>query len=37
MRPGTQTRTGPTRTEPREFSVRDPEGNLWTFGTYDGE
>jgi uncharacterized glyoxalase superfamily protein PhnB len=19
----------------REFSVRDPEGNLWSFGTYD--
>jgi uncharacterized glyoxalase superfamily protein PhnB len=21
----------------REFSVRDPEGNLWSFGTYRGE
>jgi uncharacterized glyoxalase superfamily protein PhnB len=21
----------------REFSVRDPEGNLWSFGTYAGE
>jgi uncharacterized glyoxalase superfamily protein PhnB len=21
----------------REFSVRDPEGNLWSFGTYPGE
>jgi uncharacterized glyoxalase superfamily protein PhnB len=21
----------------REFSVRDPEGNLWIFGTYAGE
>ncbi len=20
----------------REFAVRDPEGNLWSFGTYDG-
>jgi uncharacterized glyoxalase superfamily protein PhnB len=19
----------------REYSVRDPEGNLWSFGTYD--
>jgi uncharacterized glyoxalase superfamily protein PhnB len=19
----------------REFSARDPEGNVWTFGTYD--
>ncbi len=19
------------------FSIRDPEGNLWSFGTYDGE
>jgi uncharacterized glyoxalase superfamily protein PhnB len=19
----------------REFSVRDPEGNLWSFGTYN--
>jgi uncharacterized glyoxalase superfamily protein PhnB len=19
----------------REFAVRDPEGNLWSFGTYD--
>lgn len=21
----------------REFAVRDPEGNLWSFGTYPGE
>jgi uncharacterized glyoxalase superfamily protein PhnB len=21
----------------REFAVRDPEGNLWSFGTYRGE
>jgi hypothetical protein len=21
----------------RGFTVRDPEGNLWSFGTYDGE
>ncbi|MFD5397144.1 VOC family protein [Streptomyces sp. NPDC127097] len=21
----------------REFGVRDPEGNLWSFGTYRGE
>ncbi|WP_432971794.1 VOC family protein [Dactylosporangium sp. CA-233914] len=21
----------------REFAVRDPEGNLWSFGTYHGE
>jgi uncharacterized glyoxalase superfamily protein PhnB len=21
----------------RGFSVRDPEGNLWSFGTYTGE
>ena len=21
----------------REFTVRDPEGNLWSFGTYKGE
>ncbi|GAA4432201.1 hypothetical protein GCM10023169_37700 [Georgenia halophila] len=21
----------------REFVVRDPEGNLWSFGTYPGE
>jgi uncharacterized glyoxalase superfamily protein PhnB len=21
----------------REFSVRDPEGNRWSFGTYRGE
>lgn len=21
----------------REFTVRDPEGNLWSFGTYPGE
>jgi uncharacterized glyoxalase superfamily protein PhnB len=21
----------------REFAVRDPEGNLWSFGTYTGE
>jgi uncharacterized glyoxalase superfamily protein PhnB len=21
----------------RDFSVRDPEGNLWSFGTYPGE
>jgi hypothetical protein len=21
----------------RDFSVRDPEGNLWSFGTYRGE
>jgi uncharacterized glyoxalase superfamily protein PhnB len=20
----------------REFTVRDPEGNLWSFGTYPG-
>jgi uncharacterized glyoxalase superfamily protein PhnB len=19
---------------PRDFSVRDPEGNIWSFGTY---
>ena len=23
--------------ESREFAVRDPEGNLWIFGTYAGE
>jgi uncharacterized glyoxalase superfamily protein PhnB len=21
----------------RDFAVRDPEGNLWSFGTYRGE
>jgi uncharacterized glyoxalase superfamily protein PhnB len=21
----------------RDFAVRDPEGNLWSFGTYPGE
>lgn len=21
----------------REFAVRDPEGNLWSFGSYAGE
>jgi len=21
----------------REFALRDPEGNLWSFGTYRGE
>ena len=23
--------------ESREFSVKDPEGNVWSFGTYSGE
>ena len=39
VRAGADVVRGPNQTDhgSREFTVRDPEGNLWQFGTYPGQ